>query len=50
MSETLLWLGNQETHEVYRAALDKAHAHPRFRADAPKVPRVLQHPKSEKPQ
>lgn len=33
MSETLLWLGNQETHEVYRAALDKAHAHPRFSAD-----------------
>lgn len=45
MAETLLWLGNQETHEVYRAALDKAHAHPRFRADAPKGAKSSSAPK-----
>lgn len=42
MAETLLWLGNQETHEAYRAALDKAHAHPRFSADVSEESTYLQ--------
>lgn len=42
MAETLLWLGNQETHEAYRAALDKAHAHPRFSADVREESTYLQ--------
>lgn len=45
MSETLLWLGNQETHEAYRATPDKAHAHPRFSADAPKGAKSSSAPK-----
>lgn len=34
MSQSILWLGSQDSYEIFKSAMDKADAHPRFSADA----------------
>lgn len=34
MPQSILWLGSQDSYEIFKSAMDKADAHPRFSADA----------------